>query len=267
MNHQVFITNTNSALKTYFDKVEKEYESEKSSLRHELNKKDEIIKNLHNTITTNEKEIRRLSINEKKLTEDYEDFSKVSLLKSAHKNYDNVVKEKNILIKQINKYKRQFEDIKRTKKTLEDKQTIKPTVINTEGEIALTRFSDTPNVDKSLLLKRIEKYQKEIESLKKRIDDTDETISIEINEISKKSEDIPNASGNESITNEETDEETEEEEIELDLFKIKRKNYYASQEDDGVREIYAAIKVKKNEYDIGDYIGEYSNGILTLEAQ
>ena len=73
MNHQVFITNTNSALKTYFDKVEKEYESEKSSLRHELNKKDEIIKNLHNTITTNEKEIRRLSINEKKLMYDTSD--------------------------------------------------------------------------------------------------------------------------------------------------------------------------------------------------
>ena len=53
MNHQTFITNTNSALRTYFDKVEKEYESEKSSLTHELNKKDEIIKNLHNTIFNN----------------------------------------------------------------------------------------------------------------------------------------------------------------------------------------------------------------------
>jgi len=207
MNHQNFIRDNHTTLKKYFDKIDEKYNFETVSFEQRLKCKDEDIERLNAIILEKDKEIKRLTINEKKLTEDYEDFTKVSLLKTAHKKYDKVVKKNSVLL-----------------------------LIN-------------------------EKYKKEVENLKtkvyNKVGNIDKNITIKVEEI--KDNHAP------KLIEEQT--EDTDEEVELELLKIKRKYYYATPTNNDVRELYAALKIRKNEYDVGEYVGEYSSGIIRLEAQ
>ena len=232
MNHQSFIQDTHNSLETYFNKINKITNSEIDSLLQRLKQKEEVIENLNVTIQEKNNEIKRLSINEKKLTEDYEDFSKVSLLKTAHKNYDKVVK-KNLVLQRINnKYKKRIENLKGENKT--NKNTINKTTDN-HGTVNAIIIDDENSMT------RYQRAALVIPGAKSSL--VDETVECK--------------DDNNGVETEETDEE-----VELELLKIQRKYYYVTELDDDTRDIYEAIKIKKNEYDVGGYIGVYKNNLI-----
>lgn len=54
------------------------------------------------------------------------------------------------------------------------------------------------------------------------------------------------------------------EEVNVELIKIKKKRYYIEDIAEDVRNVYAAIKVKKGDYDVGDLVGTYDGKELLI---
>lgn len=267
MNHQTFIQDHQSSLNLYFKKLNKDYTFEISSFNQQLKRKDETIDNLKNIIAEKDNKIKQLFINEKKLIEDYDDFTKVSLLKTAHKNYDKVIKRNSILLKQNEKYKN---TIKKLKVNLENTHKIYPVITIKAEDIGKKPEDIIKNdiIDIADGHKVIEITRKTLETSKElgnefkkvwqNLNSLKRSLEIEDGEMGKTDEKT------DEEPDEETDEETDEE-VELELLKINNKFYYVTPLDNDIRDIYKAIKINKDEYDVGNFIGIYENGIIVKE--
>lgn len=212
--------------------LEKNYRDQISNSGNIIKNKDTEILTYKEKCNTLDIEIARLNEKITDLTEEANNFNKVSLLRKLHVKYDKVNHKNSVLKKRVNYYKN---------KLLKNN-------IHMDETIDLTKLLDEDTTDKDIesvkssAIKQTTVIKKEVVVKKEKITETQE----EVKKIEKKT-DLKDTPVSES-------EEEDFEEVDVELIKIKKRFYY-SEVNDNETVIYKATKIKKGEYDLGDRLG------------